>query len=239
LRSFDRRMPEEINRLITDAIADYLFVSEPSGVSNLRAEGVRDDRIFFVGNVMIDSLLRFRERAMQSAVIERLGIAPRAYALVTLHRPSNVDDPAQLSRLANLLNDVAKQLPVVFPIHPRTRQRLADAGIATEGVILTPPQGYLDFLRLMADCRFVLTDSGGIQEETTILGVPCFTLRENTERPITIEQGTNRLVGADPQAARSAIQELLSNGFSPGRVPELWDGRAGVRIVEVLDRVCR
>jgi UDP-N-acetylglucosamine 2-epimerase (non-hydrolysing) len=236
LRSFDRRMPEEINRMVTDTLADYLFVSEPSGLRNLRAEGVAEDRIFFVGNVMIDSLLRFRDHAMQSDILDRLQVSPKGYALVTLHRPSNVDDPAQLSRLAGLLNYVGQKLPVVFPIHPRTRQRLADAHIATEGLILSPPLGYLDFLRLMAESRFVLTDSGGIQEETTVLGVPCLTLRENTERPVTLEQGTNRLVGADPQAAQAAVEEVLSKDFPPGRIPELWDGKASVRIVETLSR---
>lgn len=239
LRSFDRRMPEEINRLVTDTLSDYLFVSEPSGLRNLRAEGVSEERIFFVGNVMIDSLLRFRPRAMQSDILERLRIPAKGYALVTLHRPSNVDDPAQLRRMLELLNDVATRLPVVFPIHPRTRQRMADAQIRTEGVLFTPPLGYLDFLRLMADCRFVLTDSGGIQEETTLLGIPCLTLRENTERPITVEQGTNRLVGTDPQAARAAVAEVLSNGFASGRVPELWDGCASARIVEILEQRLR
>ena len=234
LRSFDRRMPEEINRLVTDTLSDYLFVSEPSGLDNLRTEGVAAGRVFFVGNVMIDSLLRFRDRAMLSGALERLQVASKEYALVTLHRPSNVDDPEQLRRVAGLLERVAQKMPVVFPIHPRTRQRMLDAGIATAGLVLTPPLGYLDFLRLMADCRFVLTDSGGIQEETTVLGVPCLTLRENTERPITIEQGTNRLVGLDPTAAYAAVEDLLSNGLPPGRIPELWDGRASERIVEVL-----
>jgi UDP-N-acetylglucosamine 2-epimerase (non-hydrolysing) len=236
LRSFDRRMPEEINRLVTDAVSDYLFVSEPSGLRNLRAEGVPDEKVFFVGNVMIDSLLRFRDRAMQSDILELLGVAPKGYALVTLHRPSNVDHPEQLRRMAEFLGGVADRLPIVFPIHPRTRQRMADSGISSERLILTPPLGYLDFLRLMADCRFVLTDSGGIQEETTVLGVPCLTLRENTERPITVEEGTNRLVGPDPEAARAAVDRILSNGFAGGRVPELWDGRASARIVDVVAR---
>lgn len=239
LRSFDRRMPEEINRLVTDTLADFLFVSEPSGVQNLEAEGIAEKRIFFVGNVMIDSLLRFRERAAQSDILRRLNVSSKEYALVTLHRPSNVDDPAQLCRMAGLLRDVARKLPVVFPIHPRTRQRLMDAHLDLEGVILTSPLGYLDFLRLMADCRFALTDSGGIQEETTLLGVPCLTLRENTERPVTIEQGTNRLVGLDPQAAYTAVEEVLTNGIPPGRIPELWDGHASARIVAVLDREMR
>lgn len=236
LRSFDRRMPEEINRLVTDAVSDYLFVSEPSGVRNLRTEGVSAEKIFFVGNVMIDSLLRFRDRAMQSDILERLRVAPKEYALVTLHRPSNVDDPDQLRRLAEFLNETARHIAVVFPIHPRTRQRMTDAGIDTGQLILTAPLGYLDFLRLMADCRFVLTDSGGIQEETTVLGIPCLTLRENTERPVTVEQGTNRLIGVDPDAARPVIAEILADAQVSGRIPDLWDGRASGRIVEVLEQ---
>lgn len=236
LRSFDRRMPEEINRLITDTLSDYLFVSEPSGVRNLQLEGVPEEKIFFVGNVMIDSLMRFRDRAMQSPILERLQVAPNNFALVTLHRPSNVDDLQQLRRLMEFLTDLSKRLTIVFPIHPRTRQRITDGGITTDGLILIPPQGYVDFLRLVADSRFVLTDSGGIQEETTVLGIPCFTLRENTERPVTVEQGTNRLVGTDPDGAKAAIANLLANGPVPGRVPELWDGNASKRIVEILQR---
>lgn len=236
LRSFDRSMPEEINRLITDIVSDYLFVSEPSGIRNLRLEGIPDSRVFFVGNVMIDSLMRFRPRALESDIVERLGVGRKQYALVTLHRPSNVDEPQQLRRMTELLNDVSKHLPVVFPIHPRTRQRMADAKLTTDGLILTPPLGYLEFLQVMAQSRFVLTDSGGIQEETTVLGIPCLTLRENTERPITVEEGTNRLIGTDPEAARSAIAELLQKGFAPGRIPELWDGQASSRIVEILER---
>ena len=236
LRSFDRRMPEEINRVITDTVSDYLFVSEPSGVRNLRAEGISGERIFFVGNVMIDSLLRFRDRAMQLDILQRLQLAPQKYALVTLHRPANVDDPAQLRRMMELLNDVSQRIPVVFPIHPRTRQRIEDGGISTEGLVLTPPLGYLEFLQLMAQSRFVLTDSGGIQEETTVLGVPCLTLRDNTERPITIEQGTNRLVGTDPDAARVAESELLAGDSRPAACPDCWMGHASARIVEVLDR---
>jgi len=238
LRSFDRRMPEEINRIVTDALSEYLFVSEPSGVANLRAEGVPERRIFFVGNVMIDTLLRFRDRARQSEVIERLGLAPHCYALVTLHRPSNVDDPNRLCGLAGLLASLAGRIPVVFPVHPRTQRRMEEAGLSTRDVILTPPLGYIDFLRLMSEARLVLTDSGGIQEETTILNVPCLTLRENTERPITLELGTNRLVGIDPRAALGAALEVLDGPPKPARIPELWDGRTSCRILDVLaDRV--
>lgn len=234
LRSFDRRMPEEINRLVTDTLSDYLFVSEPSGIANLRAEGVPERRIFFVGNVMIDTLMRCRERASHSNVLDRLALTPKEYALVTLHRPSNVDDPRQLRRMTELLTELSHYIRIVFPVHPRTRQRLTEAGISTHRLILTPPLGYLEFLRLMAESRLVLTDSGGIQEETTVLGVPCLTLRENTERPVTVEQGTNRLVGINPEAAKLAALEILSHHLPPARVPDLWDGKASSRIVDVL-----
>ncbi len=209
LRSFDRAMPEEINRVVTDAVSDYLFVSEPSGVRNLQAEGVPAHKIFFVGNVMIDTLKRFLPHALKSNILKEIGAAAKSYALATLHRPANVDDPAQLRRFVAMLTEIAKRIPVVFPVHPRTRQRIENAGIQTGGLILTPPLGYLDFLRLMADARFVLTDSGGIQEETTVLGVPCLTLRDNTERPVTVEVGTNRLVGTDADNGLLAALELL------------------------------
>jgi UDP-N-acetylglucosamine 2-epimerase (non-hydrolysing) len=183
---------------------------------------------------MIDTLLRFRDRARQSDVIERLGLAPNGYALVTLHRPSNVDDPNHLCGLAGLLTSLAGRIPVVFPVHPRTQRRMEEAGLSTHDVILTPPLGYIDFLRLMSEARLVLTDSGGIQEETTILNVPCLTLRENTERPITVELGTNRLVGVDPRAALVAALEVLDGPPKPARIPELWDGRTSCRILDVL-----
>ncbi len=237
LRSFDRRMPEEINRLVTDALADYLFVTEPSGESNLLAEGVARSRIFFVGNVMIDTLLRFRERAARSDVLERLGLPRGGYAVVTLHRPSNVDDGERLAELAAMLGRLAERLPVVFPVHPRTRARLEAGAVPCGGLTLTSPLGYLDFLRLMSEARLVLTDSGGIQEETTILGVPCLTLRENTERPVTIEQGTNRLVGVRPEAILDAAFEALAAPPARRPAPELWDGRASARIADVLTRV--
>ncbi len=235
LRSFDRKMPEEINRIVTDSLSDYLFVSEPSGARNLRSEGVKEDRIFFVGNVMIDTLCRFRERAMRSDILNRLGVEPNSYVLATLHRPSNVDDPDRLCEMTRLLTEIAERLPVVFPIHPRTQSRMAEAQLPTPGLILTPPLGYLDFLRLMADARLVMTDSGGIQEETTILNVPCLTLRENTERPVTVEVGTNRLVGTDLNEARAAAFDVLNGVIPSSQVPELWDGRASCRILEILE----
>lgn len=236
LRSFDRRMPEEINRIVTDSLSDYLFVTEPSGCANLSAEGVRPEKIHFVGNVMIDTLLRFRERAARSGVLERLRLDRRAYAVATLHRPSNVDDATQLERLLGVLSKLAERLPVVFPVHPRTRSRIDSAGLAIGAVRLIPPLGYLEFLQLMGEARLVLTDSGGIQEETTILRVPCLTLRENTERPVTIERGTNRLVGTEPAAITRAAMQALAAGLSASPVPELWDGAASARIADVLQR---
>jgi UDP-N-acetylglucosamine 2-epimerase (non-hydrolysing) len=235
LRSFDRRMPEELNRILTDSISSFLFVTEPSGVRNLRAEGVADGKIHLVGNVMIDTLIRFREKAARSGILETLGVRPRAYAVVTLHRPSNVDDPAQLRKLHGALVEVSRLLPVVFPVHPRTKARLAEQSAEeAPGLKLIPPLGYLDFLRLMAEARLVLTDSGGIQEETTVLQVPCLTLRENTERPVTVEQGTNRLIGVDPAAIVDAAKQALAAPAGAARIPEKWDGQAAGRILDVL-----
>lgn len=236
LRSFDRSMPEELNRILTDAIAQYLFVSEPSGVRNLRAEGVADQRIFFVGNVMIDTLLRYRQRAAESDILDRLGVGPQSYALATLHRPSNVDDPDRLREMAGILAAIAERLPVIFPVHPRTRARMEENHLTSPGLLLKPPMGYIEFLRLMSDARMVLTDSGGIQEETTILNVPCLTLRENTERPVTVEFGTNRLVGTEPRQVLAAAWEVLARPAQPPRVPELWDGHASERILSILDQ---
>jgi len=237
LRSFDRAMPEEVNRLVTDVLSDYLFVSEPSGVENLRAEGIPDKRVFLVGNVMIDTLLRFRERAADSTILQDLDLNPHSYAVVTLHRPSNVDDPEQLGQLVGMLREAATHLKVVFPIHPRTKKRIEDAGLDTTGLLCIPPVGYLDFLRLQSDARLVLADSGGIQEETTILGVPCLTLHENTERPITIDEGTNQLVGTDPSTVLHAIETSLSQPPPEPRAPALWDGRAAERIADELERL--
>jgi UDP-N-acetylglucosamine 2-epimerase (non-hydrolysing) len=235
LRSFDRTMPEEINRVVTDALSDFLFTSEASAGINLSAEGVDPKRIFFVGNVMIDTLLRFRQRAAESGALERLGVASRGYAVVTLHRPANVDDPDRLTSLLGVLRELSHRIPVVFPIHPRTRKRVQETGLPVNGLILCAPQGYLDFLRLTSEARLVLTDSGGIQEETTILQVPCLTLRENTERPVTIEMGTNRLVGLDPAAILDAANHALGQEQAPGRIPPLWDGKASARIFDALE----
>jgi UDP-N-acetylglucosamine 2-epimerase (non-hydrolysing) len=242
LRSFDREMPEEINRVLTDAISDLLFCTEQSGVDNLRREGIADEKIHLVGNVMIDTLIRHRERAEASRILETLRLAPGGYAVLTLHRPSNVDDPVVLTKLLDVLEVILVDQPLVFPVHPRTRQKLEQFGLGTRVAAqpelrLVDPVGYLDFLKLMAHARVVLTDSGGIQEETTILGVPCLTLRENTERPITVELGTNRIVGQQPDRILAAYQEVMSGHSVRGRTPPLWDGRAAGRIAEVLREV--
>jgi len=239
LRSFDRTMPEEINRVLTDTISDLLFCTEPSGVANLRAEGVADERIFLVGNVMIDTLLRNRAKADASGVLDELGVAPGAYAVLTLHRPANVDDPAVLARLLDAIETIQRDLPVIFPTHPRTRKNLsagpAGARVAgMPGLRLIEPVGYLDFLKLMSEAKLVLTDSGGIQEETTILKVPCLTLRPNTERPITAEVGSNQVVGTDPAAILSAYGHVVDGTWRRLDVPELWDGQAAQRIVAIL-----
>ncbi len=236
LRSFDRTMPEEINRVVTDALSELLFVTEQSAVDNLHAEGVPRARIHFVGNVMIDSLLRCREPARHSKILDRLGLRVRGYVVVTLHRVSNVDCSDRLAALLTMLRSLSREVPVIFPVHPRTLERIRGANLDCSGVITTEPLGYIDFVKLIGEARLVLTDSGGIQEETTILNVPCLTLRQNTERPVTITQGTNRLVGVDPdvilKAAKSALQEPIA---SKG-VPDLWDGKASARIADVLER---
>jgi UDP-N-acetylglucosamine 2-epimerase (non-hydrolysing) len=239
LRSFDRGMPEEINRVLTDSISDLLFCTEQSGVDNLRREGVAAERVHLVGNVMIDTLMRHRQRAEAQPILESLRLPDRGYAVLTLHRPSNVDDPAVLAKLLDVVEGVLADQALVFPVHPRTRQKLADHGLLARiggqpGLRLVDPLGYLDFLKLMAHARVVLTDSGGIQEETTILGVPCLTLRENTERPVTCDVGTNRLVGQQPERILAAYREVMAGRGAPGRTPPLWDGGASGRIVEIL-----
>ena len=236
LRSFDRSMPEEINRVVTDAVSHWLFVSERSGLPNLKREGIPDDRVFFVGNVMIDTLLASRPRIEQSTVLKDLGLCARSYAVLTLHRPSNVDDPAVLRGLMGAIQELQSEMPVVFPVHPRTRKKLAELELAHKpGLLLSEPLGYFDFMKLVAHARLVLTDSGGVQEETTVLGVPCLTLRSNTERPATVDEGTNVLVGPDPQRVGAAWRRALASPKS-GRVPELWDGQAAGRIVDILAR---
>jgi UDP-N-acetylglucosamine 2-epimerase (non-hydrolysing) len=239
LRSFDRTMPEEINRLLTDAISECLLVSEPSGIDNLRREGVDDRKVHLVGNVMIDTLLTERARATALAVPGRLGLTRGHYGLVTMHRPSNVDDPVVLSTLLRLFAELSDEMRLVFPVHPRTRAAAARANLggllpATGRFRCVDPLPYRENLGLMADAAVVLTDSGGMQEETTVLGIPCLTLRENTERPITVEKGTSRLVGNDPERIRAAFAEVVAGRWRPGEAIPLWDGRAGERVAAAL-----
>jgi UDP-N-acetylglucosamine 2-epimerase (non-hydrolysing) len=239
LRSGDRAMPEEINRVLTDAISDLLFCTEQSGVDNLLREGVPAERTFMVGNVMIDTLLSNRAKADASEILSEMDLAPHSYAALTLHRPSNVDDPDALARIFAALRTIAEDMPIVFPIHPRTRNRMETFGLladveTADNFRLIDPVGYLDFLKLMAEAAVVLTDSGGIQEETTILKVPCLTMRENTERPVTAEIGSNQIVGTQTDAILDAYRRIRSGeGFDP-QTPPLWDGQAADRIADVL-----
>ena len=256
LRSFDRAMPEEINRVMTDAISDLLFTTEESGNKNLLAEGVSKEKIWFVGNLMIDSLVSALDAARRSPLREKLGLRKQGYAVLTLHRPSNVDDPIELNRTLSSLNEVAQILPIIFPVHPRTQQKIFMSGssgvtpcngeipIAGDGIWTMPPASYLDFLGLVDGAAMVITDSGGIQEETTYLGVPCLTYRDNTERPVTVTMGTNQLIGANPSNLVIRAGEVLRNviarsGDRAKRIPPLWDGQAATRIVKILQSYLR
>jgi len=243
LRSFDRTMPEEVNRVLTDQISDLLFTTERHALDNLTREGIDPARVHFVGNVMIDTLLASLKQAVPAEQTLAVAVEPavflrEGYGVLTLHRPANVDHPAVLERLLRVFKELSAALPLVFPLHPRTRAKLDQAGLGslldTPRILCLPPLGYLEMLGLLAKARLVLTDSGGIQEETTALGVPCLTLRDNTERPITVTQGTNTLVGADPECIRRTAQEVLATDGKAGRVPELWDGHAATRIATVL-----
>ena len=254
LRSFDRAMPEEVNRVATDHLSDLLFVTEQSGLENLRREGISTDKVFFVGNTMIDSLLAFRHRADQSEILEKLGLrdgtgsesSVTPYALLTLHRPSNVDSKEAFREILEGISELSARSTIIFPVHPRTRQRISEFGLEghfdnghsgdhVPGIRLVEPLGYLDFMCVMKHAILVVTDSGGIQEETTCLGVPCVTVRENTERPVTVEKGTNVLAGTQRTGIQNAIRSQLS-GKIRGEVPEKWDGAAAQRILEILSR---
>ncbi|GGQ09531.1 MULTISPECIES: non-hydrolyzing UDP-N-acetylglucosamine 2-epimerase [Streptomyces] len=232
LRSRDWSMPEEVNRVATDRVSDYLLAPSPDAAANLRAEGYREDQIHVVGNVMIDTLLANLDRARQSDVLDRHGLTRGGYGLVTLHRPANVDDPGALRGLLKALGEIAGRCPLLLPVHPRAAQRLAELGVP-DGIRLVPAAGYLDFIALQDSARLVLTDSGGVQEETTALGVPCVTLRENTERPVTVTEGTNVLAGTDPDRIVATVDQVLDDPPAP-RCPALWDGRASERIAAVL-----
>ena len=251
LRSFDRSMPEEINRALTDQISRWLFVTERSGVENLRREGIAEERVHFVGNVMIDALRKFLPSTEKKEALRDLGLEAergraRQFVLVTLHRPSNVDAEESLKPLLEALREIAREVPVLFPVHPRTAERSARFGMERwlsrtwdekgAGLRVVKPLGYLEFLLLESKAAAVVTDSGGIQEETTALGVPCFTLRDSTERPITIEQGTNTIIGSDVRALVKGVREALAGRGKRGRVPELWDGHAAERVTEILLR---
>jgi UDP-N-acetylglucosamine 2-epimerase (non-hydrolysing) len=241
LRSRDRTMPEEINRLLTDQIADLLLTPSQDADANLRAEGIPEERIRFVGNVMIDSLLRYLPIANKSKIREELGLVGKDYAVLTLHRPSNVDQLQIFAGIIDALAEIGRRLPIVFPVHPRTLKMIAESGLTervrnADGLRLTDPEGYLDFLQLLSGARLALTDSGGIQEETTVLGIPCVTLRENTERPITVEMGKNTIAGTNPANITKAAFEALNNPPNPAAlcVPTLWDGHTADRILDAL-----
>jgi UDP-N-acetylglucosamine 2-epimerase (non-hydrolysing) len=239
LRSFDREMPEEINRVLTDALSDILFITEASAITNLRQEGIAPEKIYFVGNVMIDSLIRHLEKATKLDGLVSLGLTNKAYGVVTLHRPTNVDSADTLTALSQCMKRIGARIPIVFPVHPRTKFNLNRFGLfddfaGSNGIHLIEPLGYFEFLHLLLHAGLVLTDSGGLQEETTFLGVPCITLRNNTERPVTVSLGTNYLVGTNPDKIIQIVNDILDGKGKKGGIPPLWDGNASKRIVEVL-----
>jgi UDP-N-acetylglucosamine 2-epimerase (non-hydrolysing) len=239
LRSFDNTMPEEINRKVTDTLSDLLFVTEPSGMQNLKNEGVDPKKYFLVGDVMIDSLVIYQEKSKKSKIVDELGLNGEDFILVTLHRPSNVDSKDNLEKIAYLFEQFSKKAAIVFPVHPRTKKMISNFGLderfnKISNLKLVDPVGYMDFLSLMSKSALILTDSGGIQEETTFLGIPCLTLRENTERPVTIEVGTNYLVGLDLEKVISIGFDILNGKKKTHRLPDLWDGKAAERIVKII-----
>ncbi|MCX8011387.1 MAG: UDP-N-acetylglucosamine 2-epimerase (non-hydrolyzing) [Ignavibacteria bacterium] len=239
LRSFDRTMPEEINRILTDSISDFLFVTEESGIKNLIKEGIPKEKIFFVGNTMIDSLIHYLPKVEKSKILDQLGLNKKDYIAVTLHRPSNVDNPESLKKIYNQFEQISGHIKIIFPIHPRTKKNfsLTDIQLNNEKILFTDPIGYLDFIQLVKNSKLVLTDSGGIQEETTYLKIPCLTLRENTERPSTIELGTNRLIGTRYESISKECLSLMNSNSSESQIPPLWDGKAAERIVAYLSEL--
>lgn len=239
LRSFDRTMPEEINRILTDSICDMLLVSEPEGLTNLKREGHTDDQIHLVGNVMIDTLLYQVKRAQQCDTLNQYSVQKGIYGVVTLHRPANVDDETILKSLLDVLVEISSKMKLVFPVHPRTQKQLEAFGLSSlleesENIICTGPLGYNDFLCLTSQAKVIVTDSGGLQEESTALGVPCLTMRPNTERPVTVTEGTSTLVGSDAEKLRVHLNEVLNNTYKQGKCPDLWDGKAAERIAQIL-----
>ena len=236
IRSYDLSMPEEINRMVTDSISDYFFTTTHWATNNLLAAGIKKERIFFVGNVMIDTLLANMDRFRKPEEYDRLSLKEKGYIVLTMHRPGNVDEAEKLKRtMSEIVNNV-NEMPVVFPIHPRTAKMFVDLGIETDNLKVIPPLGYLEFNYLVKHAMAVITDSGGITEETTVMHIPCMTLRDNTERPETCEVGTNSLVGTDPNNIRPELEKLLSGNWKKGEIPELWDGYAAERIIDVLKR---
>jgi UDP-N-acetylglucosamine 2-epimerase (non-hydrolysing) len=239
LRSFDRSMPEEINRILTDSISDLLFCTEQSGVDNLLREGISDDKIFLVGNIMIDTLIRNKAKAEKSNILKELNLNNKDFAVLTLHRPSNVDNKGVFHKILDALEIIQNEMPVIFPVHPRTRSNLCSMSLGKRissmtGLRLLDPIGYIDFLRLISSAKVVLTDSGGIQEETTFLKIPCLTLRENTERPITVQLGSNQIVGTNTNKIIEAYKQVCSNRLDKTKVPPLWDGQVAERIVKTI-----
>ena len=243
LRSGDRNMPEEINRILTDSVANFLFVTEQSGIDHLKREGVSDDKVFFTGNVMIDSLVRYQEKAKSSTILADLGLATSDFIVMTMHRPANVDTEAGLKSILRLIELSAQNTKIVFPIHPRTRTNMEKFGLleaieSNSNLILTEPLGYLEFIQLMSHAQAILTDSGGIQEETTYLGVPCLTFRDSTERPITVTMGTNQLLAdLDPDKTYEALTHILKGEVKKGEIPPLWDGKAAERIAAKIQEL--
>ncbi|WOO42930.1 non-hydrolyzing UDP-N-acetylglucosamine 2-epimerase [Rubellicoccus peritrichatus] len=237
LRSFDRGMPEELNRILTDSITDYFFTTSPEADDLLVKQGAPAEKVFFVGNGMIDTLVRLLPKAVQPANDVLKVDESRGFALVTLHRPSNVDDATSLKRILDVLQELGKTMQVVFPIHPRTANRIKELELSLSGISTCKPLGYLEFLWLQKNARMVLTDSGGVQEETTYLGVPCLTLRDNTERPVTVTEGTNVLIGSDFKLLQQQIDEIVSGNAKQGRIPDKWDGSAGMRTAELLEQI--
>ncbi len=238
LRSFDNTMPEEINRIVTDRLSNYLFVSEQSGLDNLKSEGVPDEKVFFTGNIMIDSLVSNLEVASKSDILERLNLTRGEYIAMTMHRPANVDNPEIFKSMLNAIRQISKRIPIVFPCHPRTQKRIEEFGLVQDSddanLRIIEPLGYLDFLKLQTEAKLLLTDSGGIQEETTYLQIPCITMRENTERPSTVDIGTNIIVGTDPEKIIDAAMKAIDGKGKKGAIPELWDGNTAGRIVDIL-----